>query len=276
MENKKRHRLFSRFLLVVTVVCLFLLGQAYVQSVEHKKLKKDLIQTKEETAGQENVTETNSQDDAGKLDTSDKQPDTEKTEAETPPVILEKYGELYEQNGDLAGWLTIEGTPVNYPVMQCEDNEYYLHHDFHGEESKYGCLFAKAEADFAEGTNVIIYGHNMKDDSMFGDLDQYMKESFYREHPTVSFDTLYEERMYEIVAVFQSQVYRKGDDVFKYYQFYQADTQEEFDDFYENIKALSLYDTGVEAEFGDTFVTLSTCAYHVEDGRFVVVARRVQ
>ncbi len=276
MENKKRHRLLSLFLFGITAVCLFFLGQAYVQSVEHKELKKDLIQTKEETAGQESVTETNSQDDAGKLDTSDRQPDTEKTEAVTPPVILEKYRELYGQNSDLAGWLTVEGTLVDYPVMQCEDNEYYLHHDFHKEESKYGCLYAKDEADFAEGTNVIIYGHNMRDGSMFGDLDQYMEESFYREHPTVSFDTLYEERMYEIVAVFQSQVYRKGDDVFKYYQFYQADTKEEFDDFYENIKALSLYDTGVEAEFGDTFITLSTCAYHVEDGRFVVVAKRVQ
>lgn len=87
-------------------------------------------------------------------------------------------------------------------------------------------------------------------------------------------DTLYEERTYEIVAVFRSQVYREGDDVFKYYQFYEADTQEEFEDFYSSIKERSLYDTGVEAEYGDTFLTLSTCAYHVEDGRLVVVAKQ--
>lgn len=175
----------------------------------------------------------------------------------------------------MAGWLAIEGTIIDYPVMQCEDNEYYLHHDFYGEDSTHGCLYVKDIADLAEGTNSIVYGHNMRDGSMFGDLDLYQNKEFYLEHPEISFDTLYEKRSYEILAVFLSQVYNVEDDVFKYYKFYQADTQEEFDDFYENIKALSLYDTGVEAEFGDTFLTLSTCAYHVEDGRFVVVAKRV-
>ena len=160
--------------------------------------------------------------------------------------------------------------------MQNEDDEYYLHHDFYGNDSKYGCLYVREQADLGAGTNFIIYGHNMKDGSMFGDLDLYGKESFYKEHPTVSFDTLYEERTYEIVAVFRSQVYNADDEVFKYYQFYEAETQEEFEDFYDNIKALSLYDTGVEAEFGDTFLTLSTCAYHVKDGRLVVVAKRIK
>lgn len=94
------------------------------------------------------------------------------------------------------------------------------------------------------------------------------------EHPVISFDTLYEERTYEIIAVFRSQVYASDDDVFKYYQFYEADTEEEFNDFYKNIKELSLHDTGVEAAFGDTFLTLSTCAYHVTDGRLVVAAKR--
>lgn len=158
--------------------------------------------------------------------------------------------------------------------MQREDDEYYLHHDFYGEESRYGCLYVRGQADVdTPGTNFIIYGHNMKDGSMFGDLDLYRKESFWREHPRISFDTLYEERTYEIIAVFRSRVYQPEEDVFKYYQFYQADNQEEFSWFYENIKELSLYDTGVTAVFGDTFLTLSTCAYHVEDGRFVVVAK---
>ena len=114
----------------------------------------------------------------------------------------------------------------------------------------------------------------MKDGSMFGELDLYLKESFYQAHPAISFDTLYEERTYDIIAVFRSQVYRADDEVFKYYQFYQADTPEEFEDFYGSIKEMSLYDTGVEAEFGDTFLTLSTCAYHVQGGRLVVVAKR--
>ena len=191
-------------------------------------------------------------------------------------AMLRKYAALYQENEDFVGWLSIEGTGIDYPVLQCEDDEYYLHHDFYGEDSKYGCLYVREQADLDDGTNFIIYGHNMRDGAMFGDLDLYLKESFFQEHPTIHFDTLYEERVYEIVAVFRSQVYRAGDEVFKYYQFYEADTREEFEEFYRNIKALSIYDTGVEAEFGDTFLTCSTCAYHVEDGRFVVVAKRWQ
>ena len=174
----------------------------------------------------------------------------------------------------MAGWLSVEGTKIDYPVMQGEDDEYYLHHDFYGQESKYGCLYVRNRADIDKGTNFVVYGHNMKDGSMFGELDLYLEEGFYREHPLIRFDSLFEKRTYEIIAVFRSQVYDQAEDVFRYYQFYEADTEEEFDDFYENIKALSLYDTGVEAQFGDQFITLSTCAYHVEDGRFVVVAKR--
>lgn len=197
--------------------------------------------------------------------------------ANSHPVILDKYADLYEENPDLAGWLSIEGMQINYPVMQCEDDEYYLHHDFYGNEDKYGCLYVRKRADVnTPGTNFIIYGHNMRDGSMFGDLDFYKEEAFFKEHSMISFDTLYEERTYEIVAVFLSRVYKEDDEVFKYYDFYEADTPEEFRDFYENIKSMSLYDTEVTAEYGDTFITLSTCAYHVEDGRLVVVAKRVK
>lgn len=192
------------------------------------------------------------------------------------PAILRKYAALKRENEHLAGWLSIEGTGIDYPVMQCEDDEYYLHHDFYGDDSKYGCLYVRERAELEDGVNFIIYGHNMRDGAMFGNLDYYLEESFYEEHPLIFFDTLYEERVYEIVAVFRSKVYRADEDAFKYYQFYEADTVEEFEEFYTNIKALSIYDTGVEAEFGDTFLTCSTCAYHVEDGRFVVVAKRVE
>ena len=191
--------------------------------------------------------------------------------------VLDQYKDLYAENQDMTGWLSIDGTMIDYPVMQCDDNKYYLHHDFYGKEDKYGCLFVKDIADVnTPGTNFIIYGHNMKDGSMFGDLDRYKDESFYQEHSLISFHTLYEERTYEIMSVFLSQVYDKDEDVFKYYEFYQADTENEFLGFYENVKKMSLYDTGVTAEYGDTFLTLSTCAYHVEDGRLVVVAKRIE
>ena len=181
--------------------------------------------------------------------------------------IMDRFAALCAQNNDLTGWISIPDTVIDYPVMQCADNEFYLHHDFDKREDRYGCLYVKDIADVnTPGTNFVIYGHNMKDGTMFGMLDQYVERSFYEKHRQIFFDTLYEERTYEIIAVFRSRVYQPEEDVFKYYQFYQADNQEEFSWFYENIKELSLY---------DTFLTLSTCAYHVEDGRFVVVAKAI-
>lgn len=112
-------------------------------------------------------------------------------------------------------------------------------------------------------------------------LTSVMWSSYYfteypgKEHNIIRFDSLYEEREYELIAVFYSQIFYTYEDVFKYYNFFQTDTQEEFDDWYDNIKEMSLYETGVTAEFGDEFITLSCCSYHVEDGRFVVVGRRI-
>jgi sortase B len=197
---------------------------------------------------------------------------------EPEPSMLPNLAPLYEQNPDLAGWLSIEGTEIDYPVMfRPQDEDYYLTHGFDGEKDKNGCLLIQAGCDpFTPGGNIIIHGHNMKSGKMFGDLDEYKAEAYFREHPVIRFDTLYERGEYEIVAVFLSKVYRKNDDAFKYYQFFGADTQAEFDEFYSNIKALALYDTGVSAHYGDSFITLSTCAYHVENGRLVVVARKAR
>ena len=122
-------------------------------------------------------------------------------------------------------------------------------------------------------TNLIIHGHNMKSGEMFGNLTAYEKQSYYKDHKNIILYTEECQRNYEVISVFRSKVYYKTDEVFKYYKFFQADTEEEFNDFYENIKKLSIYDTGVTAEFGDHFITLSTCVYHVENGRFVVVAK---
>ncbi len=277
MKHKIR-KAVRALLLAVIVVCLLLIGGTYIQDARHRArqegLKKRIAEAEEEPA----LPSGGRKRGATLLAVDRRVPDREshRRQAEEKPVMLGKYAALYAENHDLAGWISIEGMKIDYPVMQCEDDEYYLHHDYYGEESRYGCLYVRGQADLEEGTNFIIYGHNMKDGSMFGDLDYYLKEKFYQEHPNISFDTLYEERVYEIVAVFRSRVYNGDDDVFKYYQFYEADTQEEFEDFYENIKALSLYDTGVEAQFGDTFLTLSTCAYHVKDGRLAVVAKRIK
>lgn len=206
------------------------------------------------------------------------------------PEILPQYRELYDLNQDLAGWLTIDGTNIDYPVMQTpEDENYYLKLDFYGEYNANGCLIMDTDSvvgtgtaafDYADGTapstNLIIHGHTMKSGEMFGNLPLYADEAYGKEHSILRFDSLYEEREYELIAVFYSQVFYAHEDVFKYYKFFQADTREEFEDWYDHIKEMSLYDTGVTAEFGDEFLTLSCCSYQVEDGRFVVVGRRRQ
>ncbi|MDE6420627.1 MAG: class B sortase [Lachnospiraceae bacterium] len=281
MKYQRRRRLVRWFFLAGMVLCLIPIGRSYLVTGQHKA-QRDALKRMVEMSQEAAESNMDNADMPGEALAADSNIGGQQTDGNSEPqgasepAMLRKYAALYQENEDFVGWLSIEGTGIDYPVLQCEDDEYYLHHDFYGEDSKYGCLYVREQADLDGGTNFIIYGHNMRDGAMFGDLDLYLKESFFREHPTISFDTLYEERVYEIVAVFRSQVYHAEDEVFKYYQFYEADTREEFEDFYGNIKALSIYDTGVEAEFGDTFLTCSTCAYHVEDGRFVVVAKRRQ
>ncbi len=203
----------------------------------------------------------------------------------------EKMEEVYEMNDDSAGWLKIDGTVIDYPVMQTpSDEQFYLNRDFNGKYSAYGCIIADTDStigtgtaaeDYTDGTrpgtNIILHGHNMKNGTMFGGLDKYRDKSYEKSHSIIKFSSLYEDREYEVCAVFLSQVYKKKQtDVFKYYQFFNAETEEEFNDFYDNIKKMSMYDTGVDASFGDEFITLSVCAYHVDNGRLVVVGKRIK
>ncbi|MCM1191458.1 MAG: class B sortase [Butyrivibrio sp.] len=202
----------------------------------------------------------------------------ESTPEPTPAPVDNPYRDSFLANSDMAAWLQIPDTEIDYPVMWTpEDEEYYLRRGFDGSKNSNGCLILDTDSCLEPlTTNLIIHGHNMKSGAMFGTLTDYKEEAFFQEHRTITLYTEECQRNYEVIAVFYSQVYKKTDQVFKFYKFFQADTAEEFDDFYRNIKELSLYDTGVTAEFGDCFLTLSTCAYHVENGRFVVVAKEVE
>ena len=207
-------------------------------------------------------------------------PTAEETPAPTEeiPRVANPYADSFLANKDMAAWLQIPETNVDYPVMWTPGDEtYYLYRAFDGSENKNGCLLLDTDSCLDPlTTNLIIHGHNMKSGAMFGNLTDYENKDFYENHKNIILYTEECQRNYEVIAVFRSQVYRKTDQVFKFYKFFQADTQEEFDDFYNNIKQLSQYDTGVTAEFGDHFLTLSTCVYHVEQGRFVVVAKEVE
>lgn len=200
-------------------------------------------------------------------------PDEPQPEAEPSP--LPEYVAVSQLNSDVVGWMQIEGTDINYPVMQTPASpDYYLYRDFYGNYSGYGCLYAREDCDIAAPSdNVTVYGHHMKDGSMFADLLDYRKKSFWTDHPTVQFDTLMQRRTYEIFAVFITTA-SEGQG-FSYHTFVDAKNEEEFDAYVSRCKALSLYDTGITPVYGDKLITLSTCEYTRENGRFVVVAKLV-
>ena len=191
--------------------------------------------------------------------------------------VLDQYKSLYNQHKNLIGWVKIADTIIDYPVMQTGDNEYYLDHNINLEEDRNGALFLDADCDIkGPSTNYIIYGHNMRSGKMFGSLDSYASQSFYEKHQLIRFDTIYEEGVYQVMYVFRSRVYNQDEIVFKYYQFIDANSEEEFNSYMEEMAALALYDTGVTASYGDQLLTLTTCDYIEEDGRFVVVAKRIE
>ena len=195
---------------------------------------------------------------------------------QTPvPQVLEAYAPLYAQNPDLFGWIQIEDTAVNYPVMYTpEDSEYYLHRAFNGEETFSGVPFMDAEC-FLDCGNYLVYGHHMKNGEMFAPIVQYAKESFWEEHPVILFNTLYETGVYEVIGAFYSRVFGEREtDVFRYYAYTDLTDPELFDAYVQQVQEASIYDTGIKAEYGDQLLTLSTCEYGREDGRFVVVAKR--
>ena len=197
-------------------------------------------------------------------------------ESESKNGILPEYADLYAKNDDLAGWIRIPGTKINYPVMQTKDDmEYYLYRDFDGDEDVNGLPFLDARCDVNKpSTNLLIYGHSMNSGAMFAGLMDYKDYEFYQEHKTIYFDTMQERGEYEVVAVFQSRVAYVDEVAFRYYNFIQADTQAEFDSFLSAVKHLAYYDTGTDVNYGDELLTLSTCDREITDGRLVVLARK--
>lgn len=213
-----------------------------------------------------------------KTETIDEKVHINYTKEEGPKelVVLEKYKKLFSQNKSLIGWIKIADTNIDYPVMQTINNEYYLNHNYNQEYDKNGSIFLDKDCDITNpGANMIIYGHHMSSGKMFGKLDLYSNKSYYEEHPLIQFDTIYEEGTYRVMYVFRSRIYNEDEIVFKYYQFFDASTPEEFDSNMNAMAELSLYDTGVTATYGDKLITLSTCDYSEQDGRFVVVAKKI-
>lgn len=200
---------------------------------------------------------------------------TQITEQKTERML--QIEELQKKNQEIMGWLEIEGTNINYPVLQTNDNDFYLTHNYKKENASTGSLFLDKDFDLINGSsNYLIYGHRNKQGLMFEDLMKYAKEDFYKEHTKIKFTTNKEDSTYEIMSVFYSRVYYKSEqNVFRYYYFVNANNEQEYNDFVNNAKKASIYDTGVNANYGEQLLTLSTCEYSQEDGRFVVVAKKI-
>ena len=203
--------------------------------------------------------------------------------------IMDLYQADYNRNDRVVGHIRIDGTDIDCPVLQkLEDYEFYLTHDIDDNESKQGCIILDPDSEIGIGTkldgyldeyepstNQLVHGHNMRAGTMFGTLPAYADEAYGLSHKYIYFDSLYEQRTYELVLAFYSKIYPVDSDDFKYYNFNQADTEEEFNEWYSNICNLALYHTGLDVEYGDEMITLSTCSYHTKDGRFAVVGKRI-
>lgn len=222
-------------------------------------------------------------------------PETEATTTETEPpplVMLENMKSFVEDNPDTAGWITISNTNINNVVVQTDNNEYYMDKDFYGKYNIAGQLYIDFRCvanDYSskQSDNIVIYGHNQADNTMFGTLKRYKIKKdntknfdFYLENPTFEFSNLYEEYTYKIIAMFVIEVepYQTRDGViFDYHNYINfGKTERTFDEFKENILKRTAVNTGVDFDENDKFMTLSTCSNEFDQSRFVVIGRRVR
>ena len=186
----------------------------------------------------------------------------------------ERYYPLYEQNNDFAAWIRIDGTAIDYPVMHHPSEvDYYLIRTFEMQSSSYGVPYIKEECTLGVSDNCTIYGHHMKNGTMFSDLCKYEDKAFYDDHKIVHLDTLEGYGEYEVIIVFKTVAYSNA--AFNYFDYITFDSPEVFDKYISTCRSLQLYDTGVQPVYGDKLITLSTCEYSRKDGRMVVVARKL-
>lgn len=205
--------------------------------------------------------------------------DTETTTNGVPKNV-QKAITLKQENQDVVGWIQIDNTIINYPMLQSttdKDKDYYLTHNYKHEKSKYGSIYLYKDSNILDTySNVIIYGHNMKDEQMFNTLLKYENQDFYNEHKTIKIATEQAENEYEIVSVFKSRIfYQDEKDVFRYYNYTNFERPETYNTYINSCKKIQLYDTGVSAEYGEQLITLITCEYSQENGRMVVVAKKI-
>lgn len=219
--------------------------------------------------------------------------ETTVTTAPPPLVLLDSMKSFVDENPDTAGWIKVGGTYIDNVVVQTENNSDYLDRNFYGQKAQPGTVFADYRCnvndyDDNQSKNIILYGHNQRDGTMFGTLSYYkVKPSsgstkgfdFYVNHPTFEFSNLYEEYTYKIIAAFVIEVepqHTRDGIIFDYHNYINFGKKRTFDSFRDNILEHTAINTGVDFDENDKFLTLSTCSNEFEPSRFVVIGRRVR
>ena len=279
--NKKRKRLLLKaaegVCYLIVIVCavwhLINLFMDYHSMYEYKRIRQQVSQAREEIQRQIDEAKLNEE----KADLQDIQKDTEDFvqnvfKERTINDILPEYLELYQQNPDFAAWIEVDDTPIAYPCMQGEDNEYYLTHNTNREYNKNGSIIMDNRCSFnGNSPQCIFYGHNVRDGNMFGVIMNYKDVRYFYYHPVIHINSLYEYHDFEVYSVFQIS-YEDAREEFPFYEYVDFTSEEEFDSYIEKAKEYSIYDTGVIPKYRERLALLMTCEHDEEDGRFVVLA----
>lgn len=195
-----------------------------------------------------------------------------------PDGMQVKYAKLYATNPEFVGYLSADGVNLNLPVVQAKDDKKYLEKNFYLQKTKYGCPFVTHLNNIEPlDQNTVIFGHHMNNGTIFGTLDAYKSIDGFKKAPVITFNTLYKDYSWKVIAAIVTNAYTKDDNgyIFRYY-FTQLSTQENFSAYLSELSQRSLYDTGVDVLPTDKLLTLSTCSHEFTDARFVVVARLVR
>lgn len=255
----KKYIIILLLLIVILAISSFFIIKEFAENKKETDIYDEL---------QEIVIEENTDIDTKNVDT-----EIEKSEGESSNKYnLENIAKI---NSDVVGWIKIENTNIDYPVMQ--NGDYYLHRNIYKNYSSHGTPYLAEYCNIQYSDNLIIYGHHMNDNSMFAQLDNYKKHSFYEDYKYIKFYSYYNgktiEKTYEVAIAFKTVVY--SDKGFKYYNYTNFSDVQELNDFIENCRKLEFYNTGIDINYGDKLITLSTCEYSQKNGRIVVVAKQI-
>ena len=206
-------------------------------------------------------------------------PPTAEEESGLPEGYLSKFASLYTVNSDVTGWLTIPDTNIDLPIMQAEDNDYYLSHDLYGEKDPYGLPYIDYRVPIKKdywAKNTIVYGHNMNAGYVFHQLIGYRDADFYKDHPFLTFDTVYNESEWVVFAAFEANTDAGRGEVFEYYNYVTSTSEEKAQWYIDEVTARSYFTNPVDVNTSDTFLTLQTCSNNRTDTKLCIVARKLR